>query len=159
MTSICILTLARVVYSFTYDKTNYTKGTALIAFITGLEPSVGTINACLPFMPSVLKGRKPGYTSVYASFQSFLKRMQLSRTTTTASAVKADDSEQSMELTGPDTSLAPKGSLQSGCSGPASQNNTFESGSWDSSKDPNRIHVLRDFSIIREMNHPLNSAS
>lgn len=159
MISICILTLTRVIYSFTYDKSNYTKGTAFIAFITGLEPSVGVINACLPFMPSVLKGMSPRYSGVYTTVQSFLKRMGLSGTTTTSSALKADDSGQFMELTGPDTSLAHDASLRRGYSGPGSQSNTFESGTWDSSKDPSRIHVLKDFSIMREMNRPPHSAN
>ena len=159
MISICILTLTRVIYSFTYDKSNYTKGTALIAFITGLEPSAGVINACMPFMPGVLKGMRLRDSSVYTTVQSILKKMRLSRTTTTSSALKADDSDQFMELNSPETSLAQTASLRKGYSGPGSQMNTFESGPWDSSKDPSRIHVLKDFSIMREMSHPRHSAS
>ncbi|KAL8820699.1 MAG: hypothetical protein Q9223_001122, partial [Gallowayella weberi] len=52
---ICILTLTRIFATRYYYVNNYTKSAALVALITGLEPILGVINACMPFMPLVLK--------------------------------------------------------------------------------------------------------
>ncbi|KAL8704957.1 MAG: hypothetical protein Q9201_001903 [Fulgogasparrea decipioides] len=52
---ICILTLTRIFATKYYYINNYTKSAALVSLITGLEPILGVINACMPFMPLVAK--------------------------------------------------------------------------------------------------------
>jgi hypothetical protein len=53
--SICALTLTRVIVSIYYERSNFPKSTGLVILITGLEPTIGVINACLPFPPQVLE--------------------------------------------------------------------------------------------------------
>ena len=47
--------MTRVVVSIYYEPNNNTKQNAIVALITGLEPIIGVINACLPFLPSILQ--------------------------------------------------------------------------------------------------------
>lgn len=50
---ICALTLTRIFLASYFDLDNNTKQNAPIALITALEPTIGNINACLPFLPAV----------------------------------------------------------------------------------------------------------
>lgn len=70
--SICILTLTRVFISQYYERNNVTKQNAIVALITGLEPVIGVINACLPFFPPVLHriGDSKLYLNIRRSFRS-----------------------------------------------------------------------------------------
>ena len=43
----------RLIASIYYEPNNYTKSAALTTLITGLEPTIGIINACLPFLPPI----------------------------------------------------------------------------------------------------------
>ena len=69
--SISILTLTRFLATFYYEANDYTKQSALVALITGLEPILGLINACLPFLHSVLK--RVGQTTVFIRASIILK--------------------------------------------------------------------------------------
>ncbi|KAI4266001.1 MAG: hypothetical protein L6R38_009021 [Xanthoria sp. 2 TBL-2021] len=74
---ICILTLTRIFATAYYYTDNYTKSAALVAFITGLEPILGTINACLPFMPLVAK--RVAQSSLFQSLRSSSRKLGRSR--------------------------------------------------------------------------------
>ena len=69
--SICILTLTRVLAILYYEANDYTKQSVLVALITGLELILGIINACLSFLPSVLK--RVGQTTVFIRASIILK--------------------------------------------------------------------------------------
>jgi hypothetical protein len=51
--SICVLTLIRIFISRYYMVDNYTKKSAVVGLITALEPIIGVINVCLPFVPRI----------------------------------------------------------------------------------------------------------
>ena len=53
--SICALTLTRVFIAAYYKPENVTKQNAIVDLITALEPIIGTINACLPFLPAIVE--------------------------------------------------------------------------------------------------------
>ncbi|KAL8730562.1 MAG: hypothetical protein Q9166_004016 [cf. Caloplaca sp. 2 TL-2023] len=77
---ICILTITRIFASEYYYPNNYTRSAALVSFITGLEPILGVINACLPFMPLV--ARRISQTSFFqkatASLRSSTRKLNRS---------------------------------------------------------------------------------
>ncbi|ORY03148.1 hypothetical protein BCR34DRAFT_605341 [Clohesyomyces aquaticus] len=52
---ICLMTLTRILLSSYWMNNNPTRKNGAVAFITGLEPIVGVINACLPHLPPVFK--------------------------------------------------------------------------------------------------------
>jgi hypothetical protein len=69
---ICALTLTRVLASRLYLLDDYTKSAALVSLITGLEPILGVIIACLPFMPPVVE--RVGQSKIFHStLTSYLK--------------------------------------------------------------------------------------
>jgi hypothetical protein len=53
--SICLMTLTRIFVTSYYMTDNFTRQNGIVAFITGLEPIVGIINACLPHFPPVFR--------------------------------------------------------------------------------------------------------
>lgn len=71
-TFICILTLVRIFISHYYDVENITKQSAIVILITGLEPTIGIIVACLPFVPAIIKHSSKSnlYTIMSQPFRS-----------------------------------------------------------------------------------------
>ncbi|KAF2744067.1 hypothetical protein M011DRAFT_480145 [Sporormia fimetaria CBS 119925] len=69
---ICIGTITRVILSAVYETNNLTKKNAIVVFITGMEPIIGVINACLPHFPPVFRkfGSSRFATSVSQVFRS-----------------------------------------------------------------------------------------
>jgi hypothetical protein len=65
------MTLTRLLVSSYYEPNNMTKQNGIVAFITGLEPIVGIINACMPFFPPVF--RRIGHSPPYRGLSQFFK--------------------------------------------------------------------------------------
>ena len=68
----CLLTVTRVFISAYYERDNNTKQNAIVALITGLEPILGVLIACLPFLPAVFHhvGGSPFFLGVSRVFRS-----------------------------------------------------------------------------------------
>lgn len=49
------MTVTRILVTSYYELDNFTRQNGIVAFITGLEPIAGIINACLPHFPPVFK--------------------------------------------------------------------------------------------------------
>ncbi|KAI9717830.1 MAG: hypothetical protein M1828_007069 [Chrysothrix sp. TS-e1954] len=52
---IVALTIFRLVISYAYEPPNLTKQSAIVDLVTGLEPTLGILIACLPFFPTPLQ--------------------------------------------------------------------------------------------------------
>lgn len=156
--SICALTLTRVICSHYYYIHNYTKQAALIALITALEPIIGVINACLPFLPLVLKRlvQSPLFLNTTAPFASISisKRSNKSYHAPNSNNgfARVNGSASNKQGLRSDVEMSPiklpsygKTYVSTG-----SQNSIPESGPWDDLNDFRRqdhIFVRRDFSI------------
>lgn len=53
--SICVITLFRIIYTVKIDAQDVTKSYASVGILSLLEPLLGVINACLPFMKPILR--------------------------------------------------------------------------------------------------------
>jgi hypothetical protein len=95
ITSICAMTLARLLISKLYKLDNYTKQAAIVGFITGLEPIFGVINVCLPFFPVVVSHFSSS-AATYLSHSRFSKNNNTStkgsREADRRSGIRADSS-------------------------------------------------------------------
>lgn len=157
--SICALTLNRVICSHYYYIHNYTKQAALIALITALEPIIGVINACLPFLPLVLKRlvQSPLFLNATTPFNS----ISISKRSNNKSYhvpnssngfARVNESASNKQGLRSDVEMSPiklpsygKTYVSTG-----SQNSIPESGPWDDLNDFRRqdhIFVRRVFSI------------
>jgi hypothetical protein len=74
--SICLMTLTRILITSYYETDNFTRQNGIVAFITGLEPVAGIINACLPHFPPVFKrlGSTKFATTLSKVFNSTLSK-------------------------------------------------------------------------------------
>jgi len=149
--SICALTLTRVLASHYYYIGNYTKQAALIALITGLEPIIGVMNACLPFLPLVFKriGQSKLFLNATASIRSISKRTNKSYLAPSGFA-RVNESGPTKGLK--DVEMNPIKSPTYGKTyvSTGSQNSIPESGPWDDLNDfrrQDRIFVRQDISI------------
>ncbi|PWY86715.1 hypothetical protein BO70DRAFT_394733 [Aspergillus heteromorphus CBS 117.55] len=69
----CVLTILRVILSYVYEDSQATIQDAVVDFITGLEPTIGIIIACLPFLPQAtgpLRQRAKSHPAFSFSFTS-----------------------------------------------------------------------------------------
>ncbi len=76
--SIVALTLTRVLLTVYVVPQNPTKGETLTSLLTALEPILGVINACLPFIPLIIKriGQTNFFQSVSASVKSITENQK-----------------------------------------------------------------------------------
>ena len=131
--SISILALTRVLATFYYEANDYMKQSALVALITGLEPILGVINACLPFLPSVLK--HVGQTNVFIRASIILKstagKFLKGKVNAATGSIGAQHSGQFKELT--DIEMNPLKGASFGRTnvGTGSLNSMREDGQWD----------------------------
>ncbi|KAL3483712.1 hypothetical protein BJX62DRAFT_244632 [Aspergillus germanicus] len=68
--SICIFTILRLVVSYHYKTHNLTVQNAISMFLSGLEPTLGIIIACLPFFPVFIARVHRGYRGSFLSLDS-----------------------------------------------------------------------------------------
>ncbi|OJK02335.1 hypothetical protein ASPACDRAFT_41160 [Aspergillus aculeatus ATCC 16872] len=64
---VCTLTVVRLIASYVYMADDLPKQNALVDFITGLEPTLGILIACLPFLPQVSSRLRRRYNSTFGS--------------------------------------------------------------------------------------------
>lgn len=136
---------------------DYTKSAALVSLITGLEPILGVIIACLPFMPPVVErmGQSKVFHSTLTSYLNpFAKRSWGRRTNTKASSdfVRIEESSSPVKKL-QDVEMNPiKGSEGVGRSfvSTGSRHSLPESGPWDNLDDfrhQDHIFVRSDLSV------------
>ena len=145
--------MTRVVASIYYEPQNYTISAALVAFIAGLEPIAGVINACLPFLPLVYKRMKDTHFFMRASssFKSIIRRTSKKNNTAPKSSLKVDRPKEFMELT--DVEMNPFITSNHGKSfvETLSQNNIPQTRTLDKPGLHNGILVCKDFTLEDEM--------
>ena len=147
-----------------YLQDNYTKSAGIVSLITGLEPILGVIIACLPFMPPVVE--RVGQSKVFQStrtsyFNPFAKRSsgsggaKKSNNTKSSSSdfVRIEESSSSLSKKIQDVEMnVVKGSDGLGKSlvSAGSRSSLPESGPWDNLENfrhQDHIFVRSDLSI------------
>ena len=125
----------------------------MTALFTGLEPILGVINACLPFMPLVFKHflQPNPFAGSTRFINIFSKSNPKAASSTTATRMKRiNHSGQFNELR--DIEMDPFHSKSEGKSfvGTGSPGGLAKGGSLNGFNVPNRIFVRRDYTVERE---------
>jgi hypothetical protein len=153
--SICALTLTRVIVSIYYERSNFTKSTGLVILFTGLEPTIGVINACLPFLPQVFK--RACQILVFERASAAMKSISIGsskgcrRATSSSGNRRSDQFARLKYPSGVEMNPIKDPSFASSYVGTASRNSVPESGPWDDDHGgQHRVFVRKDFSIESE---------
>ena len=131
---------------------DYTKQSALVALITGLEPILGVTIACLPFMPLVFKRLKE--TTAFTRTSNFLRsttKDDKGGSTLAINNSRVKSSGQFNELT--DTEMNPLNNVRSGKTyiGTGSLNSMPEERHWYDVEGHDHIWVRTDFSMEEQI--------
>lgn len=136
-----------------YDKDDYTKSAAVTALITGLEPIIGVINACLPFVPLVVK--EVSETRIYQRMQS-IGRSSSKIDTVGSGILRSNRMRDFEELPDSDILMQNKRArtpdIEMDPVGDQSFKNTFVGTALDDvQRESKRIMVRKDFIVESEM--------
>ena len=144
--------MIRVFVSVYGDIRNFSKVDAFTALITGLEPILGVINACLPFVPLVVQ--RIGQTSLFQRLSTSLKRITKSPQSDSAQTADSLRVGKSGHYRGlPDIEMNPvkDSSFVTSFVSSRRQDEIPESQLWDGPNDQDRIFVHKDYSVRSEL--------
>ena len=152
--SLCTLTFIRIIFSVYYKTDDPTKRIAILALMSTLEPLIGVVVACMPFLPPAF-GRV-SQASVFArasiSFRSITKGKSQEDTGTipTSGTRRVGHPDPYKELPNLEMSAVRTPNFQRYCVGPGPQGSIRESGPWDHFGGQDRIFVRNDFLVETE---------